>query len=83
MVFKTGFKATMVYEKCLAQRNTTLVNLFGSLDKIPSHLPMSGALLNFTNGNGSLANLIMPVLPECDLEKELDNVSIINRFFFA
>jgi len=70
-----GFKATMVYEQCLAERNATLVSVFGSPGKIPTHLPVSGSLLNITNGNGSLANLIMPELPECDLEKELDNVS--------
>ena len=64
----------MVYEQCLAERNSTLINLFGP-NKIPIHLPPNGSLLNVTNGNGSLANLIMPELPECDLEKELDNVS--------
>ncbi|KOC64513.1 Sodium-dependent neutral amino acid transporter B(0)AT2 [Habropoda laboriosa] len=36
-----GFKATMVYERCLSERNSTLVNIFD--------------------------------LPECDLQKELDN----------
>ncbi|XP_016844202.1 sodium-dependent neutral amino acid transporter B(0)AT3 isoform X1 [Nasonia vitripennis] len=68
-----GFKATMVYEQCLADRNTTLISIFGSPGKIPTELPVTGALLNVTNFNGSLTNLLMPELPECDLEKELDN----------
>lgn len=64
----------MVYEQCLADRNSTLMSIFGQTNKIPQHIPSSGTLLNITNGNGSL-NLVMPDLPECDLEKELDNVS--------
>ncbi|KAK9309304.1 hypothetical protein QLX08_001041 [Tetragonisca angustula] len=68
-----GFKATMVYEHCLAERNTTLINIFGQIDKIPDEIPATGTLLNITTGNGTLDNLIMPELPECDLEKELDN----------
>jgi hypothetical protein len=67
----------MVYEHCLEERNATLINIFGSPGKIPNNLPISGALLNYTNANGSLANLFMPDLPECDLQKELDNVSIL------
>lgn len=70
-----GFKATMVYEHCLSERNNTLINIFGQLNKIPEDIPISGTLLNIANGNGSLDNLIMPELPECDLQKELDNVS--------
>jgi len=71
-----GFKATMVYEQCLSERNSTLINIFGQSDKIPEEIPITGTLLNITNSNGTLDNLIMPELPECDLEKELDNVSI-------
>lgn len=67
----------MVYEQCLSERNNTLVNIFGQPDKIPDDIPIAGALLNITSGNGSLDKLIMPELPECDLEKELDNVSTI------
>ena len=71
-----GFKATMVYEKCLADRNSTLLSIFGHVNEIPREIPPAGARLNVTNGaNLSLANLIMPELPVCDLEKELDNVS--------
>lgn len=70
-----GFKATMVYEHCLTERNATLFNIFGQLDKIPDEIPATGTLLNITTGNGTLDSLIMPELPECDLEKELDNVS--------
>ncbi|PBC31586.1 Sodium-dependent neutral amino acid transporter B(0)AT3 [Apis cerana cerana] len=68
-----GFKATMVYEHCLTERNATLFNIFGQLDKIPDEIPAAGTLLNVTTGNGTLDSLIMPELPECDLEKELDN----------
>lgn len=67
----------MVYEECLAERNTLLINIFGTEDKIPDVIPEANTLLNVTTGNGSLDNLIMPKLPVCDLEKELDNVSII------
>lgn len=66
----------MVYEQCLSEKNNTLINIFGHADKIPEDIPIAGTLLNITNGNGSLDNLIMPELPECDLEKELDNVSM-------
>lgn len=65
----------MVYEHCLTERNATLFNIFGQLDKIPDEIPATGTLLNVTTGNGTLDSLIMPELPECDLEKELDNVS--------
>lgn len=65
----------MVYEHCLTERNATLFNIFGQLDKIPDEIPAAGTLLNVTTGNGTLDSLIMPELPECDLEKELDNVS--------
>lgn len=72
----------MVYEKCLEDRNATLLAIFGHEDKIPLELPPAGALLNFTNANESLDNLIMPEMPECDLEKELDNVSERDRFYY-
>ncbi|KAK0082782.1 hypothetical protein PV325_009842 [Microctonus aethiopoides] len=68
-----GFKATMVYEQCLKDRNSMLINIFGHSERIPGDIPLAGTLLNFTNGNGSLDNIIMPELVECDLEKELDN----------
>lgn len=66
----------MVYEQCLSERNSTLMNIFGQPDKIPDDIPIAGVLLNMTGGNGTLDNLIMPELPQCDLEKELDNVSV-------
>ena len=56
------------------------MSIFGHVDKIPEDIPIAGTLLNITDGNGSLDNLIMPELPECDLEKELDNVSIKATF---
>ncbi|KAI4501707.1 hypothetical protein M0802_003042 [Mischocyttarus mexicanus] len=68
-----GFKATMVYEECLAERNMMLINIFGGEDKIPDVIPDANTLLNITTGNSTLDNLIMPKLPVCDLEKELDN----------
>lgn len=77
----------MVYEQCLSERNNTLMNIFGHAEKIPENIPISGTLLNITSGNGSLDNLIMPELPYCDLEKELDNVSckgeLFSSFFFT
>ncbi|XP_074116113.1 sodium-dependent neutral amino acid transporter B(0)AT3 [Cotesia typhae] len=68
-----GFKATMVYEKCLADRNSTLIGIFGHPERFPDEIPPAGTLLNFTNGNNSVDNIIMPEIPECDLQKELDN----------
>lgn len=63
----------MVYEQCLEERNVTLLNVFGRIDKIPSELPTAGTLLNFSSGNSSI-DLFMPALQICDLQKELDNV---------
>lgn len=71
----------MVYEQCLSERNNTLMNIFGHAEKIPENIPISGTLLNITSGNGSL-DMIMPELPYCDLEKELDNVSCEFGTFF-
>ncbi|XP_017887717.1 sodium-dependent neutral amino acid transporter B(0)AT3 [Ceratina calcarata] len=68
-----GFKATMVYEKCLEERNSTLLNIYGQTDRIPDEIPVSGTVLNISTSNGTIDNIIMPELPECDLEKELDN----------
>ncbi|KAJ8683793.1 hypothetical protein QAD02_019585 [Eretmocerus hayati] len=68
-----GFKATMVYEHCLSERNDALIEIFGSPNKIPSHIPATGALIHFGDTNHSLTNMFMPELPECDLQKELDN----------
>lgn len=68
-----GFKATMVYEKCLMDRNATIAEMFGNDYGV---LPSTGALLNITVDDGSLKTVMMPPLPVCDLEKELDNVTI-------
>lgn len=73
-----GFKATMVYEKCLDSRNTTLLELLGA-NYSAIDLPAAGAVFNVPLGNGSMRSVIMPELPICDLEKELDNVSRLNR----
>lgn len=70
-----GFKATMVYEKCLDVRNETLLEVFG-----PAYqsmvFPEAGQMVEL-DLNGNLTKLVMPQLPECDLQKELDNVSFI------
>ena len=69
-----GFKATMVYEKCLSSRNSTIAGLFGGgLDE--GQLPPEGTVFNVTNADGVVSSVVMPSLPVCDLEKELDNVS--------
>lgn len=68
----------MVYEQCLSERNNTLMNIFGH--KIPENIPVSGTLLNITNGS---LDMIMPELPYCDLEKELDNVSCEIELFVS
>ncbi|XP_046465289.1 sodium-dependent neutral amino acid transporter B(0)AT3 isoform X1 [Neodiprion pinetum] len=67
-----GFKATMVYEQCLVDRNATLVGIFGNQVDV-NNIPPPGAFINVPSGHGSLDNIIMPELPVCDLEKELDN----------
>lgn len=61
-----GFKATMTYENCLAERNETL-------KKLVNNVSMSSTLENTTRTIISL--------PVCDLEKELDNVSTICLFY--
>ncbi|KAF5303947.1 hypothetical protein FQA39_LY01732 [Lamprigera yunnana] len=66
-----GFKATMVYQKCLKDRNNTFSELFGEQFSLVS-LPPEGSVLNFTS-NGVTRTILVPSYPECDLEKELDN----------
>lgn len=68
-----GFKATMVYEKCLESRNATLTTLLGSNYDV-ENIPEAGTTFTIAT-NGSLESIVMPELPVCDLEKELDNVS--------
>lgn len=69
-----GFKATMVYDKCIEVRNFTLISLFGN-DYNPDKLPLEGSTFNYPRANGTFELMVMPKLPECDLQKELDNVS--------
>lgn len=71
-----GFKATLTYEKCLDERNKTLTELLGPNYDAGLVLPAVGSIFNFTDVNGTLRSIIMPALQVCDLEKELDNVSI-------
>ncbi|XP_045464820.1 sodium-dependent neutral amino acid transporter B(0)AT3 [Harmonia axyridis] len=66
-----GFKATMIYDKCLDLRNTTLTNLFGP-DYNERDLPPAGSFINVTVKNVT-KSLMMPELEVCDLERELDN----------
>lgn len=65
-----GFKATMVYEKCLSVRNETLLEIFGP-GFASMAIPEAGKLVR-VNEN---LTVMMPELPVCDLQKELDNVS--------
>lgn len=74
-----GFKATMVYEKCLDVRNETLLEVFGSGYKSMS-FPDAGEMVT-VEYNGNLTKLMMPHLPECDLQKELDNVSAYKIYY--
>lgn len=68
-----GFKATMTYEKCLDMRNSTLVDILGSgYDE--NNVPTEGSFINITTEHGIITRL-MPALPVCSLQKELDNVS--------
>lgn len=69
-----GFKATMVYEKCLETRNATLGELFAGVALDYDALPPEGSLFNVTLSDGSIRNYLMPSLPICDLEQELDKV---------
>lgn len=74
-----GFKATMVYDRCMSARNATLKELLGA-EYEKFKLPSAGSLFNFTSENGTLRSLIVPNMTVCDLQKELDDVSSI--FFF-
>lgn len=69
-----GFKATMVHEKCLGVRESTILNLFG-VNYLNASLPRAGEMFNFTDSKGIFKSIVMPELPDCDLEKELGNVS--------
>lgn len=64
----------MIHERCLEDRNTTLMSLFGSPVSLAT-LPPEGSVIHVPGINGTLEKMYMPSLPECDLEKELDNVS--------
>ena len=58
----------MTFESCLQLRNETLVNLFGSSDV--SHMT------NAVASDGRSLSAVLQGLPVCDLQQELDNVSI-------
>lgn len=71
-----GFKATMTYDQCLNDRNHTLSALIGTNHYNHSVLPAAGATFAVNTPHG-IKEIVMPKLPECDLQKELDNVSIL------
>ena len=61
----------MIYERCLEERNATLASL--SINPLEfTTLPPEGSIIAIGNNETHT----MPALPECDLEKELDNVSV-------
>lgn len=60
-----GFKATLNYEKCLEERNATLALWSSRLAEVTS----SSGMTTFS----AEVSTSPPILPECDLEKELDN----------
>lgn len=70
-----GFKATMTYDKCLEMRNLTLAEILGTTYNENS-IPKEDSFINITTDHGIITRL-MPNLPVCDLQKELDNVSSI------
>lgn len=74
-----GFKATMVYDKCVNARNSSLNELLGGADYESFKLPDEGGLFNYTMENGTIRSIMIPYLPVCDLQKELDDVS--NLYF--
>lgn len=63
-----GFKAHMNHEKCLTQRDNTLLHLFNTtkLDDIP----VAGTSITPVWGSTSIP---MPELPICDLQQELED----------
>lgn len=56
----------MSYEKCLEARNATVA-------------AWEAATTAASSAATTLATTVLPDLPECDLQKELDNVSIRYR----
>jgi len=68
-----GFKATVMFERCLEERNATLFQTFGVTNLFKDgQYPSAGSVVALPNGNGSAR---MPELPHCSLEDELSNVS--------
>lgn len=74
-----GFKANQVHKKCLVDRNITLTTVFGAdyltSDALPDNIK---SLLETEKGNAVYTDGISNItFPNCNLEEELDNVSII------
>jgi hypothetical protein len=60
----------MIYERCLEERNSILASLAFNPFELASP-PPEGTIINV----GPNGTQVMPAIPECDLEKELDNVN--------
>ncbi|XP_034251306.1 sodium-dependent neutral amino acid transporter B(0)AT3 [Thrips palmi] len=58
-----GFKATMSYEKCLELRNAT----------VAAWNAASSAASSASSSFTTAMSAVLPDMPECDLQKELDN----------
>jgi hypothetical protein len=72
--FFIGFKATMIYERCLEERNSIIASQAFSALELASVSPDGTAINMGMNGTQ-----IMAAIPECDLEKELDNVNAFSK----
>ena len=71
----TGFKANLVHKKCLADVNATLLATFNRTDGIDGLPEVSvGGVFNYTDAQGNDKSL---TIPRCNLEEELDNVSLM------
>lgn len=67
----------MIYEHCLEDRSNILNSIFGTA-ATPTVLPPEGSTVTL----GPNESAIMPSLPECDLQKELDNVSCFHSYTY-
>lgn len=70
-----GFKATMTFEKCLQMRSSMLAKLLGA-DYNASNI-LHDSTLPVTAAYEVIGKIMLD-LPVCDLQKELDNVSVLS-----
>jgi hypothetical protein len=68
----------MIYERCLEERNAIIASQAFSPLELVSPAP-DGAAINV----GMNGTQILPAIPECDLEKELDNVRALSEYQLA